>query len=40
LSVQCEKLEAMQLTAWWTRLPFKVCIARSAAPGSSYSTNP
>jgi hypothetical protein len=27
-------------TDWWTRRPFKVCMARSAAPGSSYSTKP
>lgn len=29
-----------KLTDWWTRRPFKVCMARSAAPGSSYSTKP
>lgn len=28
------------LTDWWTRLPLRVCIARSAARGSSYSTKP
>lgn len=27
-------------TSWWTRRPFSVCMARSAAPGSSYSTKP
>lgn len=28
------------LTDWWTRLPLRVCIALSAARGSSYSTKP
>lgn len=27
-------------TAWWILLPFKVAMARSAAPGSSYSMKP
>jgi hypothetical protein len=28
------------LTDWWTRLPLRVCMALSAARGSSYSTKP